>query len=90
MLANDERVLLYNSVYRTLYQATKTIILTCFQPQHLIQVNRQRGELECGVFAVAISTALSFQQNPALITFDQHAYVGSSGEKGQFSPFPTV
>jgi hypothetical protein len=59
----------------------------------LIPVNRQRGGLDCGVFAIAISTALILEQNPAVIMFDQPAMrpqLVACFVKGQFSPFPTV
>ena len=63
LAADDERVLVYDSVYRTLDQATKAIISNLFPTStstELIPVNRQRG-LDCGVFAIAISTALALQ-----------------------------
>lgn len=96
MLATDDRVLVYDSVYRTLDQPTTNIILNLFPAStstELVQVNRQRGGLDCGVFAVAISTSLTFQQNPAVIKFDQpamRAHLVACFEKGQFSPFPSV
>ena len=96
MLATDDRVLVYDSVYRTLDQRTTNIILNLLPAStstELFQVNRQRGGLDCGVFAVAISTSLAFQQKPAVIKFDQSAmqpHLVACFEKGQFSPFPSV
>ena len=95
-LATDDRVLVYDSVYRTLDRPTKNTILNLFPSStcaELVQVNRQMGGLDCGVFAVAISTALAFQQNPAVIKFDQPAmrpHLIACFEKRQFSPFPSV
>ena len=74
MLATDDRVLVYDSVHRTLDQPTTNINLNLFPASmstEFVQVNRRTGGLECGVFAVAISTSLAFQQNLAVIKFDQ-------------------
>ena len=97
MLSTDDRVLVYDSLYRTLDQPTENIISNSVSPAatitELVQVNRQTGGLDCGVFAVAISTALAFQQNPAVIKFDQPAlrpHLVACFEKRQFSPFPSV
>ena len=96
MLSTDDRVLVYDSLYRTLDQPTENIILNLFPAAtitELFQVNRQTGGLDCGVFAVAISTALAFQQNPAVIKFDQPAlrpHLVACFEKRQFSPFPSI
>ena len=76
VLSTDDRVLVYDSLYRTLDRPTENIISNLFPTatiKELVQVNRQTGGLDCGVFAVAISTALAFQQNPAMIKFDQPA-----------------
>ena len=96
MLSTDDRVLVYDSLYRTLDQPTENIISNLFPAAtitELVQVNRQTGGLDCGVFAVAISTALAFHQNPAVIKFDQPAlrpHLVACFEKRQFSPFPSV
>ena len=95
MLAND-RVFVYDSVYCTIDQTTKSILSNLFPAStstKLVQMNRQKGGLDCGVLAIAISTALAFLQNPALLVFDQPAmwpHLVRCLENGQFSPFPTV
>ena len=97
MLATGDRLLVYNSVYRTLHQPTKNIILNLFPVSltstELAEVNKQRGGLDCGVFAVVISTALAFGQNPVVIKFDQPAmrlHLVTCFEKGQLTPFPSA
>ena len=96
MPATDDRVLVYNTVYRTLDQLTKNTILNVFPAStyiELVQVNKQEGGLDYSIFAVAISTALAFQQNPVEIKFDQPAmwpHLVACFEKRQFSPFPSV
>ncbi len=89
-------VFVYDSVFRTIDRATKNIIAKLFPTSTMIkqvQINRQIGGKDCGVFAIAIATALAFNQNPALIKFDQpsmRAHLVACFEKGQLSPFPTV
>ena len=87
---------MYDSLYCTLDQPTENNISNLFPAAtitKLVQVNRQTGGLDCGVFAVAISTALAFQQNPAVIKFDQPAlrpHLVACFVRRQFSPFPSV
>ena len=59
----------------------------------LVKVNKQRGGLDCVVFAVVISIALAFGQNPAMIRFDQpamHPHLVACFEKGQLTQFPSA
>ena len=86
----------YDSVYRTLDRATKSIISNLFQTStstELVLINRQTGGRDCAVYAIAISTALSFRQDPTAIKFDQPAmrsHLVACFEKGTFSPFPMI
>ena len=70
---------MYKSVYRALDRATKSIISNLFQTStstELVRINRQAGGRNCGVYAIAISTALSFEFS-----------LVACFEKGTFSPF---
>ena len=61
LAADEEKV--YHSVYRTLDRATKNIISNLFQTSistELVLITRQAGGWDCGVYAIAISTALFF------------------------------
>ncbi len=92
----SEEVKVYDSVYRTLDRTSKSIISNLFQTStstDLVQIHRQIGGRDCGVYAIAISTALAFREDPAGIKFDQPAmkrHLIACMEKGTFSPFPTV
>ena len=92
----DNVVLVYDTVYNTIDQTTKKVIFNLFstsKSMELVPVSRQKGGVDCGVFAVAIATALAHQQNPALIEFAQSAmqpHLVACFESGQFSSFPTV
>lgn len=97
LLPTDSSVLVYDSVYHTLDQTTKKIIFNYLFPAlksvEMVQINRQKGGVDCGVFAVAISTALAHQQNPAMITFDQAAmrpHLVACYEKKKLSLLPAA
>ena len=93
---NEVPVLVYDSIYQTLNSKTNSIILKFFPTStsaELVKISRQTGGEDCGVFAVAIATALALHRNPAAITFDQPAmwsHLVACFEKGTFSLFPTV
>ncbi len=95
-MATEDTVLLYDSVYRTIDRATKDIINNLFSASisaELVAINRQVGAMDCGVFSIAISTALAFEQDPAVIKFDQSAmrpHLVECFETGQLSPFPCI
>ena len=96
ILAAHDEVKVYDSVYRTFDQATKTIISNLFQSvtsTELVRINRQTGGHDCGGNAIAISTALAFHRDPSLIKFDQPAmrsHLVACLKKGTFTLFPTV
>ena len=60
----------HDSIYRTLDQGTRGIILNLFQistSKELVPIHRQAGGRDCGVHAIAIATALAFNQDPVKI-----------------------
>ena len=66
-LATDDRVLVYNSVYCTLDRPTKNTILNLFLSStcaELVQVNRQMGRLDCGVFCCCHINSFGFPTKP--------------------------
>ena len=86
----------YDSIYRTLDRETLDIISNVFHLStaiELVPIHRQIGGRDCGVYAIAISTALAFGHDPSQITFTQSAmrlHLVKCLEMGQFSPFPFV
>ena len=48
----------------------------------LVPIHRQTGGQDCGVYAIAISTALAFCHDPAKIKFNQSAMRLHLIEKG--------
>ena len=96
VLAADDEVKVYDSLYRTLDWTTKSIITNLFQTStstELVWTNRQAGGWDFGVYAIVISTALCFRQDPTAIKFDQPAmrfHLVACFEKGTFSHFPMI
>lgn len=56
VFAASDEVKVYDSVYHTLDQTTKSIISNLFQTStELVRIPRQTGGCDCGVYAIAIS-----------------------------------
>lgn len=92
-------VSIYDSVYDSLDSTTKETILTLFDaiPQNMqllmAPLQKQVGGVDCGLFSIAVITALAFHVNPANITFDQAAmrkHLVSCFETQYLRPFPTL
>lgn len=96
ILATENEVKVYDSLYRTIDRNTRAIIKNIFPSSaspEIIQINRQTGGVDCGVFAIAISTALAFYQDPSGIKFDQPAmrpHLVRCLEKGKLTLFPSI
>lgn len=71
----DSAVNVYDSVYRSIDEATSTVITTLFQASTLkiIESQKQEGKTDCGVFAIATATALAHGVNLSTYTFLQSA-----------------
>ena len=64
----------FDSVYSLLDENTQDIILNLFQidgqPKlNMVTTQKQEGAFDCGVFAIAMATALVFGSNP--VGFEQ-------------------
>lgn len=65
----------YDSMYSKLDPDTEKVIFNLFGAVRLnfVNVQKQEGGSDCGLFAIAISTAISNGINPSRIRFDQAA-----------------
>lgn len=96
ILATKDEVNLYDSVYRTVDRNTNKIIKNLFPSSpsiELVRINGQTGGKDCGVFAIALSTAILNGKDPSSIKFNQLAlrpHLIDCLEKGKLSPFPTL
>ena len=88
---------LMDSVYFTVNKDTKKIILNLFQygsmqpAIKLIRTQKQEGSSDCGVFAVAMATAIPLGRNPTKQIFQQKSmrshFVNCLNQK-HFTLFP--
>lgn len=87
-----------DSLFKSIDQETKLTIFNLFQPTgssdqlkiKLIKTQRQKGNKDCGLFAIAMTTAIAFGKNPSKVTFCQEsvrAHLVSCLNKQNFSLF---
>ncbi len=98
ILAGANKVYVYDSIYRTIDRETERIIKNLFplsESLEPIRISQQTGGQDCGVFAIAVSTALAYGQYPETLKFDQpgsalRLYLSGCFEKGTLSLFPEI
>ena len=93
LLPASGAVNVYDSIYSTLNKETRTIIRNLFGPKSVrsIPIPKQMGGQDCGVYSIAIATALAFNQDPATVKFRQSALRSHLVEcitTQKLSPFP--
>jgi Ulp1 family protease len=66
-------VIIYDTVYAEIDIKIRTVLANLFRSKHCVMVNipKQDGNKDCGVFSIAIMTALLYGQNPAEVNFKQ-------------------
>ena len=89
------KVMIYDSLYDNIDAGTRSIISDLFgsaaMPE-IVKVHKQQGVKDCGLFAVAIATAICFKQELA-VPFNQEImreHLVQCFEKGVCLPFPFV
>ena len=94
--SDSNTVKVYDSLYSTLDEDTKKIILNLFEKSrsNMIHVNvqKQSGIKDCGLFAIAMSTALLFNIDVTAIYFHQlemRHHLHACFKTGLMSPFPS-
>ena len=91
----NNEVYVYDSVYGSLDK--ETVVLNLFQgsllPVQMAEIQKQDGGCDCGLFAIAVATALAFRHNPRTLTFEQtfmRPHLIQCFEKGELILFPTI
>ena len=85
----------YDSVFNMISKETENIIYNQFDPLcslEIVNMKKQHGGNDCGVYAIAVSTALAFNLDPASIIFDQgkmRSHLVQCIEKEMVTPFPS-
>ena len=97
VLIHENQMSLYNSAYTSVSADTFQVVarlVKCAEPSFQIQVmniSRQRGAVDCGLYAIAVLTSLAFDQDPTTLVYDQQAmrpHLITSFEKMKIAPFP--
>ena len=89
-------VKVFDSVYTSVDKGTKTVIAKLFQSSERLKIaalQKQRGGDDCGLFAIAVATALSFGVDPSEVSFQQDAmrpHLVKCFEDGLMTLFPTT
>ena len=94
-----EEVIVIDSLYRSMDEETKQTVINLFQydcekPPPIIRViksQRQKGNKDCGLFAIAMATAIAFDNDPGKQVFCQDLMRGHLVDclkNEQFSMFP--
>jgi len=94
---DKEAVNVYDSLYPSVNEETETIIARLlFSASANIQINmmnvsKQQGTTDCGIYAIATLTALAFGSDPSQMVFDQTAlrpHLQQCFDKGFLDCFP--
>lgn len=85
----------YDSMYSELDPDTEKVVFNLFGTVKLnfVNVQKQKGGSDCGLFAIAISTAISNGLNPSRIIFDQAAmrsHLVTCLNNKKMTLFPTI
>ena len=89
-------VVVYDSVFKTVDKETRKSVNKLFESISvksikIPKVQKQKGNKDCGLFAVAFATALAHGQNPSKQRFHQaslRSHFVACLEKGELTPFP--
>ena len=99
VLIHENQVRLYDSAYTSVSADTFQVVarlVQCAEPSFQIQVmniSKQRGAVDCGLYAIAVLTSLAFDQDPTTFVYDQQAmrpHLITSFEEMKIAPFPVL
>ena len=95
----DNVVEIHDSIYKTVNMKTRTLVSNLFQPypgkRPVVQIvnkkQKQTGNKDCGLFAIATATAMLFGHNAATVYFNQklmREHLARCFEGQHVTPFP--
>lgn len=99
MGCKGDDVEIYDSLQTTLNLESEAVIARYLHSKssHIVlkfvNITMQSGSTECGLYTVAVMTALAFRQDPALLVFDQNSlrtHLGEYFQSGYIQLFPAV
>lgn len=85
----------YDSIYKEIDASTQKVVSNMFGrvKLNLVPVQKQKGGTDCGLFAIAFSTAICKELDPTTITFNQTAmrdHLIYCLKNGTMTLFPTL
>lgn len=93
-----EEVIVIDSLFRSMDDETKQIVINLFQydcekpPRiRVIKTQKQKGNKDCSLFAIAMATAIAFDNDPSKQNFCQdliRAHLVDYLKNERFSVFP--
>ena len=98
----QNEVMYYDSVYTNLLEETEHIVARLIQPERfdmyqidvkIMVTTTQSGSSECGLYALAICTALAFGHDPTQVIFNQEdmrSHLVECFQRKNMEPFPVL
>jgi len=91
LLQSPDKVLVYDSLYDNVDAGTLSVIRGLFCPAamlKIVEVHKQHGVADCGVFAVAFATAIKQKLDVPFSQGLMHHHLVQCFEKSTCLPFP--
>lgn len=89
----------YDSLYNTVNEDTQTVIAALLNSEHshinilMMNMAKQCGSTECGLYAIATLVCLAFGEDPTTVVFDQammRSHLGECFMKKHLELFPII
>lgn len=88
----------YMTIFKTVDEETKCTLMNLFKTVGKfkfisVDMQVQEGNVDCGLFAIAVATDLAYRNDPANVIFEQEkmgSHVLENLESGSFQPFPRL
>ena len=96
---SNHEVKIYDSLYNSINEDTQIVIAAllkskCFHiSMHMMNMAKQYGGTECGLYAIATMVCLAFGDDPTTVVFDQsmlRSHLGECYTKKHLEPFPVI
>ena len=93
MKCEEVTIEVFDSLYSDISEETNEVLQGLFHFSHfqMMSFQKQTGNMDCGLFTIATSTAILFGKNPSSICFQQcrmRIHLQTCIEQGSFTLFP--
>ena len=95
----DHELKVYDSLYNTVNEDTQTVIAALLNSEHshiniyMMNMAKQHGSTECGLYAIATLVCLAFGEDPTTVVFGQamlRSHLGECFMKRHLELFPII